>query len=172
MNYKYPLLMRLLHWLVFVAFIGMYSVAYLMTDLDPSPEKWQLYGLHKATGVVLLLIIIARIYVRLKNTIPHYEKPLKALHKFASHQNFKLLYLAMFLMPISGIIMSLMGGHPINMFLFTIPAISEGPTQIGTIFYQIHVWTSYLLIGLVALHVSGFLYHLVIEKNNLLKRIL
>lgn len=172
MKYKYPLSLRMFHWLIFFVFIGMYSVAYIMQDMDPSPEKWQLYGFHKATGVLLLFIILARIYVRFRNQIPEYAIPLKKTHKIASHTNFKLLYVAMILMPVSGIVMSLMGGHPINMFLFTIPALSSGETEIGNFFYQTHVWTSIILILLVSLHILGAIFHLFIEKNNLLRRII
>jgi len=169
MTYKYNAAMRIAHWVIFIALLAMYIAAYIMTDIDASPLKWEIYGLHKATGSILLCLVLLRVYFRIKSQIPKYRDPVKPLNKLVSHTNFKLLYICMILMPLSGVIMSLMGGHPINMYLFTIPAITKDPV-ISKFFYTTHVWTSYILIGLFTLHIAGFLFHLIVEKNNLLKR--
>ena len=69
--------------------------------------------------------------------------------------------------------MSILGGHSVNYFdLFTIPAVMEGPNLYAQMFHTIHVWSTYLLLVFVALHILGGLTHHYFLKDDVLLRIL
>lgn len=162
---------RLFHWGMALLFIGMYIVAYIMTSMEPSPTKWELYGIHKATGLTLLLLVALRIAWRLSNEVPSLPKTMPIWQVTASNANIYLLYICMFLMPISGVVMSLMGGHDVSYFgIFTLPALTEGPTTFGKWAYNTHIFTSYGLIGLVSLHILAGIYHHFILRDSVFKR--
>lgn len=79
----------------------------------------------------------------------------------------------MFLMPISGVLMSILGGHEVNIFgLFTIPAAEEKNTSLAGFFYNLHGISAFSFVGLIALHIAAGLYHHFILKDNILKRMI
>jgi cytochrome b561 len=79
----------------------------------------------------------------------------------------------MLLMPVSGMVMSLMGGHPISVFsLFTIPALSQGGTAIGKLGGLAHTYVAYTMIAALVLHIGAALLHHFFFKDNVLRRII
>jgi cytochrome b561 len=78
----------------------------------------------------------------------------------------------MFGMLISGMMMSLLGGHAISFYnLFTIEPLAAKHPLSGTA-HEIHWILSYMLIGVFATHTSGALYHHFIRRDHVLKRML
>jgi cytochrome b561 len=160
-----------LHWLIFILLVGQLAVGLYMEDLEPNDEKWQLYGLHKSFGLVILLFVVSRIVWRLKNMIPNEPNAPKWQLKVA-HFVIMGLYFLMLAIPVNGILMSLMGGHPISFFdLFTIPAWEKNEAFAG-IMNQGHTILAYILIAAICLHVGAALYHHFVMKDDVLKRML
>ncbi|OZB17968.1 MAG: hypothetical protein B7X53_04805 [Hyphomonas sp. 34-62-18] len=75
-------------------------------------------------------------------------------------------------MPLSGVLMSLLGGRPINFFdLFLIPPIAENKEAAGLL-RQVHGYVAYALAGLIGLHILAALKHAVIDRDGTLARML
>ncbi|EEN99628.1 hypothetical protein VCG_000855 [Vibrio cholerae 12129(1)] len=55
-----------LHWIVGLAFIGVFIVGAYLSDLPRGPEKMELVALHKSFGVLILLLALARVFWRIK----------------------------------------------------------------------------------------------------------
>lgn len=55
-----------LHWIVGLAFIGVFIIGAYLSDLPRGPEKMELVALHKSFGVLILLIALARVFWRIK----------------------------------------------------------------------------------------------------------
>jgi cytochrome b561 len=66
----YGSIAKFLHWLMAVLFIALFTVAYQMMDMQPGEQKWSLYGLHKATGVVMFALAILRLTWRITQPQP------------------------------------------------------------------------------------------------------
>jgi cytochrome b561 len=161
-----------LHWIMAVLIIGLLIVGIVMNRMDPSPDKWELYGLHKAFGVIAFTLILIRIAWKSVNPDPELPLTTPKWQQYASKINILSLYALMVLMPFSGMGMSLLGGHPINFFgLFTIEALSE-KNPIGGIAHEAHWILGYIMIGLLILHVAAALQHHFIHKDNVLRRML
>jgi cytochrome b561 len=84
-----------------------------------------------------------------------------------------LLYAIMLIQPLTGITMSQLSGHTVSLFGWvSLPTLFSKNKYFGDIFYQAHVWGSYLIIGLVSLHVLAALYHHIIKKDMVLRRMM
>ncbi len=169
---SYGWMARLLHWFVSIMILIMLAVGFIMVDMPPSDDKWFIYMMHKATGILLLLLVTFRLVWRVINISPSLPQDLSHLQKLASKIAHYFLYLSMFLMPISGILMSLFGDHNINIFnIFTIEAFEKN-AQIASLFHETHIIMAFLLVGLIAAHIGAALYHHFIRKDDILVRMI
>ncbi len=161
------------HWVLALGIVGMLTVGFIMADMAPSPSKWTLYGLHKSTGVLILLLVILRFTWRLLNPVPQLPSSLKPWHHRLAKLSPLALYTLMLMMPLSGFILSQAGGHPISVYnLFTVPALFPKNPDLSQIAARIHAYGAYIFIGVLALHVSAAFYHHFILKTNVLKKML
>lgn len=79
----------------------------------------------------------------------------------------------MLIMPLSGLLGSITGGHDVSFFgLFDIPALSNQDKVFSNFCWSTHETCAYLLIACVILHISGALYHHFILKDNVLRRMM
>ena len=95
-----------------------------MLEMSPSDLKWMLFKWHKELGLTLLLLVFFRFWWRQYNLVPiDFEKAPRWSH-ILSKINIWTLYILMFVFPLTGLLMSILGGHPVDYFnLFTIPAL-------------------------------------------------
>lgn len=169
---KYPLIMRITHWIMAALILTLLGVGMWMEGLpDTYPGKYDYYALHKSFGVVALLFVIFRISVRLRSAVPKLPAEITKFDSMLSTGTIALLYLCMLGMPLSGYFMSTFGGYPVSMFGIPIPSIFEKNPELGKFFREMHGLGGWMLIVLISLHLLGTLKHYLIEKVNLLQRI-
>lgn len=169
---SYGLISRLLHWIIAFFIIGQISVGFYMTSLSVAPEKYKLYGNHKAFGVCILIIVTIRLIWKLLNKAVLPPAGLPKIIVLTAKAAHLLLYFCMFVMPISGVMMSRFSGFAVNVFnLFTIPALSKN-TEFAGLFYKLHAITAWCFVVLIIAHILAALYHHFIRKDEVLKRII
>lgn len=169
---SYGIITKTLHWITALLVLALIAVGYMMESMPPSEQKWDLYAKHKATGVVLLSIILIRIIWRVINVRVQLPQDVPKWQKLAAHANHYILYFLLLLMPSSGILMSLLGGHDINMYgLFTIKSF-EVNKELATIFHSTHVFTAIIISSFIALHFLAAMYHHFIRKDGVLMRMI
>ena len=160
------------HWISAIIFIVMIALGLYMADLPKSPEKFELYDLHKSLGIGLLSLMMLRLIWLKVSPNPEQLSKNKFEH-ILGHAVKGLLYLAMIGMPLSGWIMSNSGGHDVAFFgLFTLPQLVGENETINGIAAAIHGSAAFILIALVVLHVAGALKHHLVYKDETLKRML
>ncbi|MDG6777545.1 cytochrome b [Thiomicrorhabdus sp. zzn3] len=160
------------HWLSAFLFIGLIALGIYMHELPRSPEKFELYDLHKSLGIGLLMLMILRLVWLKVSPNPEQLSHNKFEHILA-HSVKGILYLAMLVMPISGWIMSNSGGHEVAFFdLFVLPTLVGENDTVHEIAEGIHGTVGPLMIVVILLHVAGALKHHFIYKDNTLKRML
>lgn len=160
------------HWISATIFIVMIALGLYMTSLADSPDKFELYDLHKALGIGLLALMLLRLLWLKVSPNPAQLSKNKFEH-ILGHAVKGLLYLAMIGMPLSGWIMSNSGGHEVEFFsLFTLPQLVGENELISDISSAIHGGAAYILIAIVLLHVAGALKHHFVYKDETLKRML
>ena len=163
---------RLLHWIMAALIIGLLAIGFYMTNIDKSDSKWYLYSLHKATGTLVLGLIVLRIIWRFSNIWPGLPDNTPKWQANLAHFNIFFLYCMMLLMPITGFFGSIVGGHDISFYgLFTIPAIANDKDT-SKLLFEIHEIAPYFLIASIGLHLFAAFYHHFIMKDNVLLRMI
>lgn len=169
----YGALSRLNHWLTFLLFTGMLIVGFTLAygDLDRE-TRGPIMNLHKATGTLLLLFAAWRVSWRLTQGFPPPVPGVPAWQVTASRIVHWGMLAAILIMPLSGVLMSLLGGRPIGIYgLFLIPPITENKEAAGLL-RQIHGLAAFALAGLIALHILAALKHTLLDKDATLARML
>ena len=80
---KYHFLLRTLHWTMALIIIAMIFSGWYMVSLDPkiASNKYIIYNIHKSFGVIIILLLLARIITRLSTTIPALPIGIKNIEK-------------------------------------------------------------------------------------------
>ncbi len=171
---SWGLLAIILHWLVAVSIVGLFSLGIWMTSLDYY-HPWYQQGpdTHRSLGILFLLVILLRLGWRLVETIP---KP-HPNHKYWEVQGARIAHLLLYLIPIlvvmSGYLMSTADGRGVSVFgWFEIPASFTGLVEQEEVMGELHELLAWGLISVATIHAAGALKHHIIDKDSTLTRIL
>ncbi len=170
---SYGSITKILHWIIGLFIICLIAVGFTMSSMDPSPEKFELYGMHKAFGVIVLCLVAIRILWRITNATVQAADGIPPILQLAAKAGHLFLYIFMLVMPISGVLMSRFGGYPISVFeIFTIPAASEKSPELAKLFHATHGYAAWGFVILISAHILAALYHHFIRKDNTLVRMI
>ena len=159
--------MKILHWVMSVLIIGLLVAGILMTRMENSDFKWEVYGLHKSFGFIALLFILLRTFVRFRSDIPPLPKTIKEPYRKLSSFTVFLLYLFMFIMPCSGFLMSMCGDHGLSVFGYQLPDFLPKCSCISSIAYKAHITCWYFFIAVILIHILGTTKHTVFDKMGM-----
>jgi len=163
------------HWIIAVAIIGMLVFGLYLENLPRSPGKGSLIQIHKAIGVIVLLVASFRFARRIVIGFPPhvFGANYKMYDIIISKATYWVLLIGMIAMPISGMVMSLAGGHDINVFgIVTIPGFEVENESLAAFARNVHAIGSKILIAAIILHLAGAFKHHLIDKDNALRRML
>lgn len=167
-----------LHWIIGLTIIGMLASGVYMVE----EGAYEVFFWHKSFGFIVLLLALVRVVWRFKNGWPTPAGDYSALVHGIAKVIHWVLILSTLLMPITGMMGSVLGGHGLSVFGLEVFAQNfsvEDPEKTLPINYElskagsaIHHYLGYVLIGAVLLHVAGALKHHIIDKDGTLKRML
>jgi cytochrome b561 len=162
-----------LHWLMAVLFFGMLGLGFYMQGLPLSPDKLKLYSWHKWLGVTVFLLALFRIAWRVTHQPPALPSSMPRLMQIAAHAGHHMLYMLMFLIPLSGWLMSSAKGFQTVWFgILPIPDLLEKNKLLGDLLQTVHVSLNYLFIAVLIGHIGAALKHHFIDKDDILTRML
>ncbi|MGI9276120.1 MAG: cytochrome b [Endozoicomonas sp.] len=171
---KFPVLMRLIHWLMAICILGMVGSGWYMAGLSKDVSyKYDIYPWHKSFGVLVLFLLVARILVRLCSKFPPLPAGLPNHEKKLANLVHGLLYLLMLMVPLSGYMMSDAGGHDVLFFGIPMPDFLDDKDLAGFL-HTVHGYIPYVMLGIIGLHVLGALKHRFMDspENDVLKKML
>ncbi|WP_062269071.1 cytochrome b [Endozoicomonas arenosclerae] len=172
---KYPALLRLLHWLMAIAVLGMIGSGWYMASLSQDVSyKYDIYPWHKSFGILVLLLVAIRILVRFFSKVPELPKGLPKHEKILAKITHYSLYALMIIVPLSGFTMSDAGGHDIFFFGIKLPELMANNKELAGILHTIHTYIPYVFLAVIGLHILGALKHRFMDKpeNDVLGRII
>lgn len=173
MNARYTKTAKSLHWLMAVLFLGMLGLGFYMQGLSLSPDKLKLYSWHKWVGVTVFLLALFRIAWRVTHQPPALPSSMPRLMQIAAHAGHHMLYMLMFLIPLSGWLMSSAKGFQTVWFgILPIPDLLEKNKLLGDLLQTVHVSLNYLFIAVLIGHIGAALKHHFIDKDDILTRML
>ena len=164
----------LLHWLVALAVFGLFALGLWMTGLDYY-HPWYKQGpdIHRAVGILLLLVIGLRITWRTLNPAPAALPGHRRWELMLAGAAHALLLLLPLLLIVSGYLISTADGRSVSVFgWFEVPALLAGFDQQEEIMGNIHAFLAWCLVGVAALHALGALKHHFIDRDITLTRML
>jgi cytochrome b561 len=169
----YTAIAKLFHWGMTFAFAGLIALGFVMTELPLSPEKLQYYAWHKWAGVSVFFLVWLRLVWRVLNPPPAYPSMMSPLIKGVAHLGHVALYGLMIAIPVSGWLMSSAKGVPTVWFgVLPLPDLLEKGKELGNFLKEVHETLNFLLLFLLAGHVSAAMKHHWIDKDDILKRML
>ncbi|CAH0532463.1 Cytochrome b561 [Vibrio stylophorae] len=169
---RYSAASIILHWLSALFVIGLFALGYWMMTLTYYSPWYKTAPMwHKSLGLILLLLTLLRVAALIRWKAPKISG--QRWEKIAAKSAHHLLYLLLFILFISGYLISTADGRPILWFdWLPIPALPFAFSNQADIAGTIHKFSAYTLIGLSVLHLLAALKHHWINKDNTLKKML
>lgn len=162
------------HWLSALSIFALFGLGYYMVDLTYYHEWYKTAPeLHKSIGVLLFFLMVVRLIWRYKQLTPMHLTSHSTIERKAGKLIHSALYLLIFIIMISGYLISTADDRGIEVFeLFVIPGFGSFIENQEDIAGLIHKWLAYLLITLASLHAVAALKHHFIDKDNTLNRMI
>jgi cytochrome b561 len=130
-----------------------------------------LYSSHKLIGIVIFLVVLARLIYRLTHGAPADEPTITWWQKIASHLNHWSLYGLLLLVPVLGYI-GISQYPALNAFGIPLPGIVPSNQDAAGVTFYAHFAFAMLLVAMVAVHFAAAMFHYLIRKDNVLTRML
>ncbi|MDI1284057.1 MAG: cytochrome b/b6 domain-containing protein [Reyranella sp.] len=167
----YHAVAKTLHWLTAAAVLALLGVGLWMTGLPISLLKLQVYNWHKWIGLAVLALTVLRLLWRwwhpppaLPDTVTRWERALAPIGHWA-------LLLLLLAMPLSGWLMSSAAGVSVAWFgVLPLPDLIPRNEDLFEALRTAHFVLSRALIVVVALHVAAVLYHDVLRRDGIFRR--
>lgn len=170
---SYGSVSKLLHWGMAIIIIGLLIVGMIMVDMPTSPDRFKIYGFHKAFGILVLVLVGLRLAWKYYNVFPVLPESMTAWEKYLARAGHATLYFLMFAMPLSGWAMSSAAGLPVSFFgLFILPDLVAPNQKLKADMMDMHGVLAWCLVGMILLHAAAALLHHFYYKNNVLLRML
>ncbi len=169
---SYGLVARILHWLMALLIIGLIIVGLIMEELPEGDLQSQIVSLHKATGGVVLILLIIRLAWKAFNPQPEIIAPSPMQKRIAKIAHWTL-YGLVALQAVSGVLMSQAKGYAVSIFgLFDLPTLVDENEGLAEIVYEIHHLSWIALSVVIAIHAAAAVKHHFIDKDRTLIRML
>jgi cytochrome b561 len=172
----YPAGARHFHWITAAFVFIMVPVGFYMvyrgetTNFDALTNT--LYSNHKLAGFILLWLVVARLGFRFIKGAPSDEPSLTPLQKTVSHLVHWVLYGLLLVVPLLGWIgVSLYPALGIP-FGLSLPALTTPDEKLAETVLNLHKLGAILLTLLVLANIGAALFHHLIRKDNVLRRML
>lgn len=159
------------HWIIAAAIL---FNLWLGLAHDSLPREWRVMPVHKAVGITVLALSLARLAWRITHRPPPLPATVPRWEVLAAKAAHRALYALTIVMPLTGWMMVSNGNppRPLDWFgLFPIPylPVSKGASGFG---HEAHEILGYALLALVILHILAALRHHLILRDSTLVRML
>src|ERR1700704_2364261 len=160
-----------LHWIMaaLILFAGIFG---LLLDDWPKATKLFWINIHAQVGLLILVLLMARIWWRRTHTPPPMPAEVSEISRRVSHPAHLLIYALMLVTPMVGIVAFVWHARVLDFGLFT---VDFGVKSNGPVYHQaedIHLWLTYGLLALVAGHAFAALWHHFVSRDTVLRRML
>ena len=170
---KFPVPLRIVHWLMLAGFILLFVTGPIMVDLGKEdPLRLTLFNLHKSIGVLALLFVGPRLFLRVRSVLPPFPAELQQWEKKFAHFAHLLLYGFMLIVPLSGWAIADLHGRPVKLFGLTMPKLFPTVAEIGSVPGLVHTVLAYTALGVIAFHLAGVLKHRYLDRQCVLRRMI
>lgn len=159
-----------LHWLLTLLIAFMAALGWFMMSVEEEPGAQRWFDLHRSVGLVVAALVLLRLLWRLFHRpeplpagVPPWQAKLSRLVQW-------LLYLAMVLVPVTGIVGASHTRAGIAFFGTALPRWATPDRATAQQFFQIHSALVWVLVALVVVHTLAGLKHLLVDRDRVFAR--
>ncbi len=168
---------RALHWFIGLTVLGMISAGLYAKSLDVStPEGdlqyFRVIDTHKSLGLLVITLMVFRVVWRLSELTPRVPADVPTWEVVLARVTQLLIYLALFLIPVSGFFWATAYGEPVRFFGMKLPGFVHVRGVQATLAHHFHIVAAFVLMVFLALHVSGALKNHFVSRNDVLRKML
>lgn len=158
-SWTYAPIAKVLHWGLALLLSGMVALGWYMMSIEKQPNSGWYFDLYKSVGVTILSLVVLRVLWRithrphnLPSAVPSWQRQFAGLTQ-------SLLYIVMFIMPLTGLAGALFSKDGLSFFGIFLPHPASNH-DLSEQLFSVHGVIVWVLIGLVSLHAAGALKHL------------
>ncbi len=163
-----------LHWFLALLIIATFFLGLTMVDMPGiTPTKLKYFNWHKWMGVTVLGFATARVLWRLTHKAPPLPATMPKWERIGAELGHFGLYVLMFAVPLSGYFYSLSSGYKVvYLGVFPLPVLMGPNPELKPLLKAAHYFLNMGLAALVSVHVLAVIKHQLIDRVNILKRML
>ncbi|HTS23546.1 MAG TPA: cytochrome b [Casimicrobiaceae bacterium] len=168
---RYTATAAALHWLIAALVVGMIVLGWSMQSIPKVPvgPRVDAFNLHKSIGLTILLLMVLRSAWRAAHPAPGLP-PMPCWQARTARAVHALLYVCLFIQPLSGYLGSMFSGYPVRIYGYVLPAWGPKSDALKEAMAVVHLVNSGVLLAAIALHVAGALKHALIDRDGLVRR--
>ena len=183
-----------LHWLIAIAIFAMFGLGWFMADIPKDQPKamsfdlfnlgvytWNMatemtprtfyFNLHKSVGITILGLVAFRLFWRITHRPPALLDTLTTIEKKIATGGHHLLYLLMFALPITGLVMAINSKFEYGVKWFGISLMNGLDNKaIRESFVDVHEVVGIIMLVVIGIHILGALKHKFIDKDGTMSR--
>jgi cytochrome b561 len=168
MTARFPVRSRILHWLSAVLVFGALIIGFTMVNSIGSYAA--LVAVHMTIGTTILVITVVRFVNRRSAKPPSWPPTIGRLEGKIVTNSERLVYLLLVAQPLVGWAMVSATGEFPTVFGVALPRIAPFGDGLFFALRQTHSVLAYLLVIVIAAHVSGVLLHTIGLRDGILSR--
>jgi cytochrome b561 len=159
----------LLHWLT-AGLVVVLWVSEQIVDIFPKPVRGGVLSLHITLGIVLALVLVARVIWRMTN-VRSLPAAAKILMEFAARATHAMLYIGIATAVALGIALELVRGDTV-WSLVHVPSITPGNKALAHAVKGYHALAANFVLVVAGLHAAAALFHHYVLRDGVLRRML
>ena len=166
---RFPLLMRILHWLMAAMVLSMLFIGVAMVSSLVNYNR--LVSIHRPLGILILILVVIRFVNRRFSKLPPFPPTMSQAERRIAHASEILLYTLMFVVPLVGWGMLSAGNYPIVMVgPLHLPHILPANPTLFALLRKTHTILAYLLFATFIGHLTAVSFHTLVLQDGLLSR--
>lgn len=169
---KYSQPAVLLHWTIAVLIVVQFGLGWIMEELPEGPEKTSYFALHKSVGITIFFLAVLRLGWRVGHRPPALPSSMTPWERSLAGATHALLYVLIFLQPLSGYLSSSFSGYRTSFFGWPLPHWGWKDPVLNDFFSELHEANALLLLVVALTHIAGALRHALRPGDHVFRRML
>jgi cytochrome b561 len=166
---QFAILLRILHWLMAALLLAMLFIGVSM--VSSLGDYHRLVSIHRPLGILILILAAIRLVTRWSTRAPNFPASMSHLERVVARLSERLLYTLFIALPLVGWAMLSAGSYPIVMFgALHLPPILPARPVLYAALREVHTILAYLLFLTFLAHLGAVLFHTLVLRDGLLKR--
>jgi cytochrome b561 len=166
---QFTALSRLLHWTMAAMVLTMLGIGVAM--VASLADYHVLVSIHRPLGIAILILVVVRFVNRLLNPPPPFPPTMARAERLAATASEYTMYGLMFVLPLVGWGMLSAARYPIHLFgSWHLPFILPHDAMLYAVLRKTHTILAYLFFLTFLAHFGAILFHTLIVRDGILKR--